>query len=115
MCQSHSAAACTHQAVIGCVMKCQAPWTSRCFDHWPRPRLQANGSPQSNPTNGRESTRNGATTTISSSCCAMCAENKTSPRGCNGDSSATQRRIHPAQKQLFCFHETPCAAVAPLA
>src|SRR5512132_3445498 len=52
-------------------------------------------------------TINGAATTISSSCCVMCAENKTSPSLCKGESSERTSTSHPDQKDVICQLLTP--------
>src|SRR5271156_704058 len=69
-----------------------------------RPRLlrQEKGKAKRNDTNGRLKARSGAATTMSISCCAMCAEKSASPSSCNGETNATTSDSHPSQKQSAC-------------
>src|ERR1051326_1799184 len=57
------------------------------------------GSAQRNGTIGRPSTSNGAAISISSSCCVMCAENKTLPHACTGETSASTSAAQPSAKK----------------
>src|SRR5689334_20654957 len=63
-------------------------------------RDQSTGNDQRKTTIGRLSTNNGAATSMSTSCCVMCAEKSTLPHACSGDTSATNRASHPPAKHI---------------
>lgn len=95
-CHDQSAAACRLQATAGRV-------SARTVACKPLPlharqagSRQATGNAQTKAARGRPSTSNGAATSMSSSCCTMCAQNRTPPRGSSGDSSASASASQPA-------------------
>src|SRR4051812_47321277 len=61
-------------------------------------RAQVDGNAFRKGSIGRESTSNGAATSIKISCCVMCTENNTRPHGCNGETRATNNANHPPTK-----------------
>src|SRR5690348_10422403 len=79
------ATAWTSHAVSGAVTKSQARAKSLFLDQRPRLRRHFIGIAQRNVTKGRERTSNGAEMSMRISCCTMCAANKASPSGCNGE------------------------------
>src|SRR3954454_4117880 len=59
---------------------------------------QRRGTAFKNATKGRPRTSRGAATNISNSCWVMCAENRTRPQGCNGDTRAINKVSQPPAK-----------------
>src|SRR5215213_632211 len=99
MCHIHKATAWTSHATSGIVSVRHVRLIQKTFRTLPRPRDQFNGSAQRKAINGRPRTSKGAATSIRISCCDMCAENRTRPHACTGETSATKRASQPPAKQ----------------
>src|SRR5437764_12789178 len=101
MCQSQMARAWTSHAVKGSVRKLQDCEAIFRLDQRPSALRQVIGIAQRKVTRGRERTSSGAEMSIRISCWTICAENKTSPSGWSGDTSASKSESQPAQKQVI--------------
>src|ERR1043165_8446332 len=99
MCQTQSATAWTTHATNGIVNVRQRRLSVGIFAMLPRVRDQFSGSAQRNAISGRPRTSSGAATSMSISCCVMCAENSTCPQACKGETRATNSASQPSAKQ----------------
>src|SRR5213075_1805382 len=66
--------------------------------HAPAARAQVKGSAHKKGISGRPKTSSGAATSISTSCCDMCAEKSTLPHACSGETSAMTSASQPPAK-----------------
>jgi len=98
MCHVHKATAWISHATSGIVSARQSRLIQVILATLPRLRDQFNGRAQRNAINGRPRTSRGAATSIRISCCDMCAEKRTRPHACTGETSATKSASQPPAK-----------------
>src|SRR5947209_1730199 len=77
----------------------QTRFTNAILKNAPTFSRHENGSAHKKGTSGCDITSRGAATSISTSCCPMCAENSTLPSLCSGETSANTNDAHPPAKQ----------------
>src|ERR1051325_7285072 len=100
-------------AASGFVTARQLPCTARCFPAAPIDCRQPSGRAHRKGTSGCASTSSGAATSIRTSCCVMCAENRTSPQGWSGETSATKSASQPPAKAHASPRLVPCPPPDP--